>query len=203
MRVGGCWKRCLVEGLDWVRKTLPKRLPQQPTSPSIHQENVENPTVLNLSSRNLSPTDELVLNKGLSFATTPKLNAINLLSDTVHFTRYFRWQVYFSGNNTSDPSCPPPSTTSDQIIKKFALKSNREPKSLPANHPVEIFCNSLLNKVSSRKFIESLTPTPNLTPQKFKSIKDLCSDRSIFITKADKSSTIVLLNTTDYIKEAN
>ena len=43
--------------------------------------------------------------------------------------------------------------------------------------------------------------TPNLSPEEFEAIKQLRNDNTIIIKKADKGSTVVLMNRDGYIAE--
>jgi hypothetical protein len=151
--------------------------------------------VTNLSSYSLDENERAVLEKGLSFSPTPRVNPLNILTDAVKFCRNLRWREFWR----THPS--PTNTNSSSPLKKFLPPSQHEPKPLPSNHPVEIFIKSFLNKLSDQKFLQTLYPPPNLTYSEAAALKKLKKNENIIITKADKGSTVVVLDKQDYISE--
>ena len=68
--------------------------------------------------------------------------------------------------------------------------------------PVEIFIKLFLTQLSNASFLNSLKPPQNLNHREKMALRNLRSNKDIIITKADKGSSVVVLDTDDYITEA-
>lgn len=166
-----------------------------PASPS-------NENVCNLSSRTLSEIEEGLLSKGLTFTPTPRPDHIKLHEDIQEFC----WQLrikYFWHTNAEQIASEQPHPS----LRKFKPPSNFDPRlsgqsRLPPTHPLERYISQLLQRTSSGNFLDSLTPRDNLTPAERQALKGLKADQAIKIMPADKGSTVVIMNSTDYDQEA-
>ena len=85
----------------------------------------------------------------------------------------------------------------DHIHKQFKNKSSWRP--YPPNKTLDTFKRSFKVNLLESKINQS--KTSNLTKEQWKGIKDLQDNPDIVIKKADKGSAIVIMNTTDYLKE--
>ena len=157
--------------------------------------------MVNLSSYSLTPDEISVLDKGLSFSPTPKVDPVMLVSDTITFCRRLKWKFFWDAQ--SSPTAPATFQTpsAHPSLAKFKPPSPHEPKPLPANHPVEIFTNLLLSKVSDTAFLNSLHPSTNLSTAEKRALGSLRKNSDIVITSSDKGSTIVVLDSNDYLSE--
>lgn len=162
-----------------------------------------NENVCNLSSRPLSEVETGLLSKGLTFTPTPRPNHIQLHEDIQEFCWRLRLKYYWHNNTDTDQN----GEELHPSLQKFKLPSNFDPKTLPETrlpptHPLEKYISTLLQRTSSATFLNSLTPRDNLSPSERQALKSLKSDASVKIMPADKGSTVVIMNTTDYEREA-
>lgn len=143
--------------------------------------------VLNLSSTHLTHFQNQLLKKGLSFAPsnpTSKRNSLN--ADLTQYHRRLKLLAYFG---------PAPATNK----KPFHMSSDWEPE--PSKLPQPIL--ELIKK--DQQSIAKLRETkdrPNLTKEEEKALRDLKNNSNIIIKPADKGSAIVIMDRTDYVKEA-
>ena len=146
-------------------------------------------TVFNLSHKILTETEIKVLEKGLDFAPVQRtLNEPKLRKDFEEFCRRMRCKWHFR-NEVSG-------TFSE--IPAFRPKSNWSP---PKGHAsLEIF----LSQMEKELFTDDLDEPSqsNLSPEEWKTLRNLAPDRSIVIKGADKGSSVVVWDRADYILEA-
>lgn len=144
------------------------------------------PTVINLSSFNLSTGETSLLSKGLNFCPTPTVNFASLQSDLSSFCRRLNIQQLYG-----PPSSPPP---------KFHPKSNWHPKTTKesiANYHSTIE-STILHRYSHLNHI-----VPNITVRERKAIQSLTHNTDIVIKSADKGSAVVIMNKSDYLSEVH
>ena len=104
---------------------------------------------------------------------------------------------FMNANNSKDQDDDQTLADFEHIHKKFKNKSTWKP--YPPNKTLDTFTRSF--KVN---LLESWIHHPthnNLSKEQWKGILDLKQNPDIVIKKADKSSAIVIMNTTDYLKE--
>ena len=142
--------------------------------------------VLNLSQKQLTDQQVLVLSKGLKFVPTPcNKNALKMVMESFNeFARKLRCKHYFSESKNSE-------------IHPFRLKSGFSPE--PTSPVLEQYIELTKLEISS---IELSRSCNNISHEERKSLKDMKNLSDIIITKADKSNTIVILDKPSYIKEA-
>lgn len=165
---------------------------------------VENSTVLNLSSTPLSEDEESLLSKGLGFCPTPsRLNIQNLREDMDSFFRRLRLKEYFARKREEDGiSEHSDSDTDDADINDvFKKKSTWTPK-CSKSIALESYIDAVTEKVEINMPRQDF-PISNLNEGEFQALKHLEKREDIVIKKADKGSTVVVMNTNDYIDEAN
>ena len=165
-----------------------------------NQTNLDN-LVVNLSDYTLTQTEKIILAKGMKFCPTPgEPNFGELREDLNKFHMRIRRKLFFDNIAEEDedlarsrPSQDPNGPFSDT---RFKEPSKWKPPPVTA---LELFFRQnevdlLRHKVPSSKF-HNLTRDENLA------LKSLSQNKAIVIKPADKGGAVVVLNTTDYIKE--
>ncbi len=139
--------------------------------------------IRNLSDRELSNDEILVLAKGLKFIPDQQNRLTNIMKDFTDFERRMRLQYHFNNEpNTAHP---------------FKTKSDYNPPFGPI--PLENYLYATKYELSCS---QPAAKKANLTEPQMQAINDLQNDKSIVIKKADKNNTTVLLNKDEYIDEA-
>ena len=64
---------------------------------------------------------------------------------------------------------------------------------------MDFYIDSITNEIIQND--KKYKCTPNLSPEELEALKQLRNDNTIIIKKADKGSTVVLMNRDDYIAE--
>ena len=145
--------------------------------------------MVNLSDKKLEQGEIKLLEKGLSFIPKPlKPTQEEVQSSIAQFSRRLKLTYFFDNKPKSEEPklfveksdwCPV-----DQLIKDDILKELNE---------LETEANKIVLKNNSS----------NLTKSERMAIKSLKNDQNIIIKPADKGGATVIMNKTDYIKEAN
>jgi hypothetical protein len=155
--------------------------------------------IVNLSSHELTPTQIRVLNKGLGFCPTPtSLNKIDFHTDVLRFIRNLRIQHYQFLKSKEEPTTTPTTTIP---TTRFKLPSQWTPGT-NINHNLDLFCNIIENELLSL-FDNKKKISQNITPEERIALQELSTNRDIIIKPAEKGGAIVIMNTVDYINEAN
>ena len=133
-------------------------------------------------------TDQInLLSKGLKFIPTPtvKENAVRkeLLLDFKQFARRMRLRYIFHNR--------------DKEQHPFHIKSDWEPPVQPSV-ALETYLEEVKGQLAE---IALFKPQNNLPSEERKAIKDLRPNSDIVIKKADKGTTMVIMNTKDKIQE--
>ena len=153
--------------------------------------------VVNLSNYKLNKSEVSVLEKGITFSPTPGECDI---SETHHevqkFLRRILLKVHFhdnvdTANNSYYGDLP-------KGLLKFKPQSKWTPRS--SDPILRAFIYNVEKDLSTLKPIHS--KQFNLTRMERQSLKTLESNKDIIIKKADKGSSVVVMNKEDYIKEA-
>ena len=156
------------------------------------------PPIINLSSHILTIPQITLLTKGLNFIPTPKKDhPAKTLQDILLFDRKLRLKYHFY-----QPNPPPNTITSNETNTLLNPSSGWTPPS--GQDPFLDTYRSLILK----EYLKELDkPQPklkkNLKKQELKAMRELHTNRDIVIKPADKGGSIVIMNTTDYISEAN
>ena len=157
----------------------------------VYQMYLSEQSVVNISNITLTPTDVIVLSRGLTFCPTPNIPLISdILDDVYAFTRKLRLKFHYRNE---------PQTDLDPIIRKFRLKSSRTPG--PGE---DLYLDSFIKIVrnSARSLPIWKETTHNITPEENNSLINLTKNPEITIKKADKGSAVVVMDTKRYIAEA-
>ena len=178
--------------------TLPRRF-REPVVPSNASEDFTlSDSVINLSDAVITPIEASVLEKGLTFCPQPRFDHFALVKDTLTFARNLRLKCFFSNNEYNID----PNKVVDSSVAQFTPPSQWEPPPLPPHHPLELYISFVLASVSSTNFANSLPRTSNLSLDEKLALKRLRKREDIIILPADKGSTTVVQNLTDYVVEA-
>ena len=153
--------------------------------------------VINLSKYSLSKSEISLLERGITFAPTPgDADIAEIHSEVNKFIRRILLKLHFH-----DPDPDLRSAYFNQIppgLVKFRKPSTWTPRT---NDPC---VNAFIHNV--HKSMSELNPrsreTHNLTKEERSSLNNLKSNGNIVIKKADKGSSIVVMNRSDYISEA-
>lgn len=158
--------------------------------------------MLNLSSRKLSDDEYLLLGKGLKFCPKTKSHdRVKLAEEIFKYTRRLRLKEYFyslsSENNDAN-------NTDDQNRFNLPFINNKGSTFTPSSGRdiyldfyISAVTQEILQNEKSKKYFS------NISKKELESLKRLSHDKEIIIKKADKSSTIVIMNRADYENEVN
>ena len=164
---------------------------------AILQINVEKKnTVVNLSSRALTPSEESLLTKGLNFCPTPGEPLLAQQHDDLqNFHNKLRWKSFFLNHESIADNF------SSAISRcKVFHPEKPPPRAPPGSSHLETFAtNNEIELNRSRPFNPA---KQNLTRSERESIRSLMLDKSITIKPADKGGAVVVMNTSDYVIEA-
>ncbi|XP_048729663.2 uncharacterized protein LOC125647009 [Ostrea edulis] len=167
--------------------------------------------ILNLSSVVLSDSETSLLSKGLYFCPVPReIDEKQLREDTRAFFRRMRLKEHFSSrqkstdfDNESDTESSSQSQeqTTSYEPDPFRVKSTWDLR--PGKCPtLETYIEAVESDIE--KLLQNPTQTyDNLTRDERSSIQALKTREDIVIKKADKGSTVVVMDKQDYIAEAN
>ena len=141
--------------------------------------------VLNLSKKLLTKHEILLLGKGMKFIPCPKSHNVRkqILMDFNDLARKMRCKYHYSDKNKN------------KQIHPLYLQSGHIPPS--GNNALENYLTDTkldISKLEVKQFRD------NLSKLERTAIKDLKHDDSIYISKADKNNTTVVVNKIDYIK---
>ena len=154
--------------------------------------------VVNLSDVSLSEAQLSLLSKGLKFCPTPgEPKMDDLRRDLDSFHRKMRWKSFFESKE-KDPSESTTNRLGPFKHQNFKHPSTAEPQPGPA--ALEAF--ALINELELSKTVGTSPSKQNLSRSEREAISELRNNRNIVIKPADKGGATVVLNTTDYIKEA-
>lgn len=143
--------------------------------------------IRNLSKVTLNQTDITALGKGLKFIPIPHIKLSEIFNDFRNTERCMRLKVLFS--NTED-------THENTLQHPFRTKSNWRPLTSDSNN-LENYLYA--TKIELAKF--SMKKRFNISKSEMIALHRLKKNSDLVIRKADKGSTIVILNKNDYVEE--
>ena len=166
-------------------------------------------TVINLSYITLSKAQVSALEKGLTFCHTPvPLNKAKIWMDFKEFHRRLCLKYHFYNDNQMfdkevelinfiadnlEHDTNPYNTIHQKFVDKSSWKPNRVHQSLAILQ--RSFKLGLLNSKTKH------ARKPNLTREQLSSLRELSDNPQIVIKNADKGSAVVVMNTTEYLRE--
>ena len=151
-------------------------------------------TVFNLSNIKLSVTQSCLLEKGISFCPTNKLDLVELYHDINEYTRLLRNKEFFSENSSSR------STRSINLLKtasNWTAPPGRNDNLDSYIHKIEKELDVLVHDLNSSK----VKLHDNLSSNQRRAQYDLKRNNDIVIKPADKGGSIVIMNKDNYMQE--
>ena len=154
--------------------------------------------IINISSVSLSPAEKSLLAKGMSFCpNTNYLDMGDAMRALDKFHRDLRLKYFFGNAEETDIEFTPPR-------EGFEHKNFRRPSSWqPPRGPPTPEHFKAHNTMKANQLPSLRTKQKNLTRDEREAILSLSNNRHIIIKPADKGSGTVIMNTKDYIFEAN
>ena len=170
-------------------------------------------TVINLSDITLTESQVQALQKGLTFCPTPgPPNKAKIWTDFKEFHRRLCLKFHFYNDNQQfdhlseneidlinfmADNMEEETNPYHSIHNKFVNKSSWKPSRV--HQSLDIFQRSF--KIGLLNSNIKHARKPNLTREQMSSLKELSDNPEIVIQKADKGSAVVVMNTTDYLRE--
>ncbi len=165
--------------------------------------------VVNLSSHNLSEDETSLLLKGLKFCPTPGKPILQeIKNDLKAFFRRLKLRAHYYEEDLTPPTSQPTldsflSNTeppSKVNLSKFKPKGTWDPESEKTDPAIETFCRAILHDLDS--YSPKCPRHNNLSEPENEALDTLKSKYAITIKKADKGSAVVVMDTSDYVREA-
>ena len=150
---------------------------------------------MNYSKFSFTVYEYKILGYNSNFIPTPdNMNTEQLSKDISNFGRKLKLKEYFKNDQPLDKN--------DETIRFRALRNE---KWTPPNthHTINTFIESFDKQIKNEITQHKRLTRNNLTKNEVKALKDLQKRTDIIIINADKGGAITILNTEDYVKEAN
>ena len=145
--------------------------------------------ITNISTRKLSAIEERLLNKGLTFVPTPcKSQTLNQLLPSLEILFQKMATIYYFQDQPKSH-------------KQLYLKTNWIPPIPKNNNLLKYFELTYQSLVKYKDSIKNYNLKNNLQEIEIESLKRLQKDKTIIIKKADKGSSIVLMDKQTYIEK--
>lgn len=149
--------------------------------------------VVNLSSRVLTGHELSVLSRGLNFCPTPgEPKKGDLVRELDYFHDNLRWEYHFRDNPTSTQPFD------KLIMTSKVFKKTHRPSPPPAHRKAFIFLNERDLQLEGLREPRA----KNLSKEEKLALSSLKQDPFIMIKEADKGGAVVIMNTKDYVAEA-
>ena len=157
-----------------------------------------------MSNYQLSTDQVTVLTKGLNFIPTPnKDNPTKILQDILLFDSKIRLKYHFHHNpdhsncNTSQDSNPIEQPTNTILCPSsgWTPPSGQKPF-------LDTYRNSIIKEFLKDLDQPKLSRKKNLTNKEYQAMRYLHNNPNIIIKQTDKGGSIAIMNTVDYVKEA-
>ena len=180
------------------KKTDSKNKPQHTHQMTASTQIVSNvhSTIYSTCPKSLTKTQTLLLNKGLSFVpTTTNAEPMEIMKDFNAFTIKTKNKL----RRMVNPPRPPKPNEEPTLFRKPTINSSHtNPQSLGPKALEDAF---EAMRMEITKLEKHPTLNHNLTRKERQAMRELSTDHNLVINKADKGSTIVVRQRTDYIKE--
>ena len=151
--------------------------------------------MINLSNNSFTVYEYKVLGYNSNFIPTPEhLNKYKLMQNISDFSRSIKLKAHFKNE-----------TLPDKNDESFRFRPAPAQKWTPPNvhHTVNTFIESFENQVKNESKKCTRTRKNNLNKHELKALMDLQQRDDIIIINADKGGAMTIIDTKDYIKEAN
>ena len=160
--------------------------------------------MLNLSSRQLSDDDYILLGKGLKFCPKTKSHdKVKLSEDIFKFTRRVLLKEYFTNLNSDESTDLDNNTFDNSDAYKDMPFFNKVQSTFTPPAGRDIYLDFYITAVTE-EILQSTNNKQrfsNISKAELQSLQSLSQDKTIVIKKADKSNTIVIMNIDDYKNE--
>ncbi|XP_044153146.1 uncharacterized protein LOC122940579 [Bufo gargarizans] len=163
-----------------------------------------NETLLfNISSKNLTPTQLKLLQKGLSFSPIEPFDSFQFDMDCRRFFRSIRLKAHFATKDMSVSTSSIP-TQIGLNLNQFGLrlKSNFQPPKI--HHPAETYISLVqrdFDAIISDFRREGLAIAQNLSKEERNALYTILDDKSVIFKPADKGGSLVMLDKEYYVSE--
>ena len=147
--------------------------------------------VINLSSIPLTEPQNKLLQKGLNFVFTPRVDKFKLLCEVSEFVRKIKLKSFFQDQNIS------PEELGDTNLRK---KSTFIPPHTSIPFEIHTFEKAIFNEIDTLN-TEDYKPFNNMTKDEHQALDQLQKNQLITIKPADKGGGIVILDTDMYRTE--
>ncbi|XP_048682969.1 uncharacterized protein LOC125625217 isoform X2 [Caretta caretta] len=152
--------------------------------------------IVNLSNYTLSPAEECVLSRGLSFCPSTPTNMIQFCGDLESYFRQLRLKEYFQ--HTSEQHTNPQRPPYQHYKKKDSRWTPPEGQNSRLDFYIECF-----RRRARAEIVEKQHHLPhNLSRAEHNAIHSLRNNSDIIIKKADKGGAVVIMNRSEYEQEA-
>ena len=181
--------------------------------------------VVNLSSYNLSDTEEEVLSLGLNYCPTPKPVGIGDLDlDLEHFFRSVKLALQLDDSTITNPSGVTSAnkdemihTGSDPLPSASCINFTKTSEVEPYSHPdlknpstyqpispshLDHVCNLISNEIIDPEY-EPPNIRANMSKAHYRALSSLKNNKDIIIKPADKGRNLVIQDRSKYIEEGN
>ncbi|XP_073216398.1 protein FAM3B isoform X1 [Lepidochelys kempii] len=151
--------------------------------------------IVNLSKYTLSPAEEYVLSRGLSFCPSTRMNMIQFCGDLESYFRHLRLKEYFQQTSEQHTNPKRPSYQDDK--KKDSGWTPPEGR----NNRLD-FCIECYHRHARAEIVEKQHHLPhNLSRAEHNAIHSLRNNSDIIIKKADKGGAVIIMNRSEYEQE--
>ena len=176
---------------------------QQPSQKKHHNCRFRKPKppITNLSSHTLTKHQISLLSRGLNFIPTPKKDhPAKILQDILLFDRKLRLEYYFYQlNSDTDPNI---TTTTDHTKSTILNPSSGWTPASGQDPFLDTYRSSITNEFLKQLDTPSTKVKKNLKKEEYQTMRQLYMNNDIVIKPADKGGSTVIMNTLDYIAEA-
>lgn len=157
--------------------------------------------IVNLSTYTLSKHELSLLNKGLSFIPKPKRIDTDDIKEGISKLKNQMISKTIKKQHRSLNSTVPDSYNPFLTLNKFREKPKNRDSSQSTNQTLNSFLKKTDETVDNILHHLTQSHTDNLTRGERIALKNLMENDEIIINKADKGSTIVILNKSDYLEQ--
>ena len=156
--------------------------------------------IVNLSDYKPSPYELAILEKGLSFCPSKKIDEIQFFSDIESYFRRLRLKEFFC-NNTS-PNTPTNSAGTFKKNQPLSKLNNSNWTPPSGRHQTLDLYIECFRKQSHAEIIKlNQKSHDNISCKERAALQNLKRNKNIIIKPADKGEATVILNRSDYMKE--
>ena len=158
-------------------------------------------TIMNLSSHTLNKHETAILQKGLSYCPTNKLNPIDICYDMERYLRRIRLEEYFANKNTTKPTKDGTKTPYQTSNPNKGNITWTPPKG--RNQHIDQYITQARQHLDN--FLHNnghIDTHKNLSKNERIAITTLKNNKNITIIPADKGGSTTIMDTKKYIEEA-